>query len=184
MLERWNAEGAQRSPKTRLEIYEGGPPEEQWEDFAPQFTAMWNTMPLEDLDLGDIIITPERLRDWAERRQLTGEVLYTVLTREPDGTMSGVTEISWAPYRPTMLHQEFTGVQPNARGRGLGKWIKAAMLLHLRKMYPDLEWVVTGNARSNGPMLKINRTMGFKPYRTQVEYQMTRAELESKIRSL
>lgn len=182
MLERWSAEGAGRSPHTRLEIYDGGPPEAMWADFAPQFTEMFNTMPLEDLDLGDIIITPERLRDWAERRQMSGEILYTVLTREPDGAMSAVTEITWAPYRPRIVHQEFTGVRADARGRGLGKWVKAAMLLHLRDLHPDLEWVVTDNAHSNGPMLKINRTMGFKPYREHVEYQMTRAELEARIR--
>lgn len=184
MLERWNEEGARRSPNTALEVYDGGPPESMWADFAPQFTSMFNTMPLENLDLGDIIITPERLRDWADRRKQSGEVLYTVLTREPDGEMSAVTEILWAPHRRTILHQEFTGVRPDARGRGLGKWIKAAMLLHLRAIYPDLEWVVTDNAHSNGPMLKINRTMGFKPYREQVEYQMTRSELEARIRSL
>lgn len=184
MLERWSAEGAQRSPQTRMEVYDGGPPESMWEEFGPQFTAMWNTMPLEELDLGDTIITPQRLRDWAERRKFSGEVLYTILTREPDGTISGVTEMTWAPHRPKILHQEFTGVYAGARGRGIGKWIKAAMLLHLREIYPNLEWVVTDNAHSNGPMLNINRTMGFKPYRTQVEYQMTRAELESRIRSL
>lgn len=184
MLKRWTIEGAQRSPQTQLEIYDGGPPESIWPDYAPQFTAMWNTMPLENLDLGDYIITPDRLRDWSERRKLSGAILYTVLTREPEGTISGVTEITWKPYSPTMVYQEFTGVRADAQGRGLGKWIKAAMLLHLREIYPDLEWVVTENAQSNGPMLKINRTMGFKAYRTQVEYQMTRAELESRIRSL
>jgi hypothetical protein len=30
-------------------------------------------------------------------------------------------------------------------------------------------------------MLKINRTMGFKPYRTAIEYQMPRERLEARI---
>ena len=184
MLERWSEEGAKRSPETKLEIYDGGVPEEQWADFAPQFSTLFNDIPLDDLDLGEIVFSPEMLREYAERRKLAGEVAYSVLSREPDGVISGVTETLWAPYRPKLLAQEFTGVRPDARGRGIGKWIKAAMLLHMREIYPELAWVVTDNARSNGPMLKINRTMGFKPYYEQTEYQMTRAELESRIRSL
>jgi hypothetical protein len=43
---------------------------------------------------------------------------------------------------------------------------------------------VTENAESNGPMLKINRAMGFKTYRTGIEYQITRPQLESRIRSV
>jgi GNAT superfamily N-acetyltransferase len=184
MLERWTQEGAQRSVQTRLEIYDGRLPDAMLRDFAPQLTALLNTIPLESLDIGTIVVTPERIKDWYERQALSGEVMHTVLTREPEGLISGMTDISWAPYRRSLLYQQFTGVRPDARGRGLGKWIKAAMLLHIRETYPDAQWVVTDNAHSNGPMLTINRAIGFKPYRTRVEYQMTRQQLESRIRSL
>ena len=49
------------------------------------------------------------------------------------------------------------------------------------ELYPDARWIVTENAHSNGPMLNINRTMGFKAYRTAVEYQMTREQLEARL---
>ena len=183
MVERWVAEGKSRSPRTRLEIYDGPIPEEMWPEFTPQLSAMLNTIPFEELDHGEIVITPERMRDWYERNALSEETQHTVLTREPDGVISGITDVTWAPYRRSLIYQRFTGVRPDARGRGLGKWIKAAMLLHLRELYPDARWVSTGNARSNGPMLKINRTLGFKAYKTDVEYQMDRAQLESRIGS-
>ena len=181
MLERWAAEGARRSPQTRLEIYDGELPDEMLADFAPQLTSLLNTMPFESLDIGDIIVTPERIRDWNERQALVGEVQHTVMTREPDGVISGMTDITWAPYRRTLIYQMFTGVRPDARGRGLGKWIKAAMALHIRELYPEVRVIVTENAHSNGPMLKINRTMGFQPYRTAVEYQMTREQLGARL---
>jgi len=181
MLERWAAEGARRSPQTRLEIYDGELPDEMLADFAPQLTSLLNTMPFESLDIGDIIVTPERIRDWNERQALVGEVQHTVMTREPDGVISGMTDITWAPYRRTLIYQMFTGVRPDARGRGLGKWIKAAMVLHIRELYPEVRVIVTENAHSNGPMLKINRTMGFQPYRTAVEYQMTREQLGARL---
>jgi GNAT superfamily N-acetyltransferase len=182
MLERWVAEGEARSPKTKLEIYDGPLPEEMRADYAPQLSSMLNTIPFEALDHGEIVITPERMREWYARMEIGGEKLHTVMTREPDGVVSGVTDTNWAPYRPANIHQQFTGVRPDARGRGLGKWIKAAMLLHLRKVYPDAEYVVTDNAGSNAPMLQINRMMGFKPYRTGTDYQITRDRLAERLR--
>ena len=184
MVERWVAEGQQRSPQTRLHIYDGPIPEEVRPELAPQLSAILNTIPFEDLDHGEIVVTPETMQEWYDRNALSEETQHTVLTREPDGVISGITDITWAPYRRSLIYQQFTGVRPDARGRGLGKWIKAAMLLRVRKLYPDAAWIATGNAHSNGPMLKINRTLGFKAYKTAVEYQLSREGLETRIRSL
>jgi mycothiol synthase len=183
MMERWVEEGARRSPDTRLEIYDGGLPEEMWPEFARQRTELLNTMPFEDLDIGQIVVTPERIRFYHERAAAMQVVAHDVLTREPDGVISGMTDVAWAPYRRTHIEQQFTGVRREARGRGLGKWIKAAMVLHVRELYPDAEWITTGNAGSNAPMLKINRAMGFKAYRTGVDYQITRDKLAERIRA-
>ena len=184
MLERWVAEGAARSRQTKLEIIDGQLPEEMWADYAPQFSAMLNTIPFEALDHGEIVVTPARMREWYQRMELSGEVTHTIITREPDGVIYGITDVNWAPHRPAIIHQLFTGVRPDARGRGLGKWIKAAMLLHLRELYPDAEWVATDNAGSNAPMLKINRTLGFKAYRQGTEYQITRDDLAERLTRL
>jgi GNAT superfamily N-acetyltransferase len=180
-MRRWVEDGERRSPNTKLEVYDGPLPEELWPEFARQRTALLNTMPFDDLDIGQIIVTPERIREYQERAALMGIVEHEVLTREPDGTISAMTDVEWAPYRRTLLEQQFTGVRPDARGRGLGKWIKAAMVLHLHELYPDAEAITTGNAGSNAPMLKINRAMGFKAYRTAVDYQVSRERLEERI---
>ena len=184
MLERWVREGQERSPQTRLEIYDDGLPEELWPDFAVQRSTLLNMIPSDDLDVGKIIITPEKIREWHEKAKRMGVVEHEVLTREADGTISGMTDVEWTPYGRKLIQQQFTGVLPSARGRGVGKWIKAAMLLHIHELYPDAQWVSTENAQSNGPMLAINRAMGFMPYRRSVEYQMSRALLEEKIKTL
>lgn len=184
MLERWVKEGQVRSPRATLEIHDGPLPETMWADFAPQLTTMLNTMPWEGLEHGDIVVTPEQLKYFYERLEAGQEIHHTILTREPDGTMSSVTDVTWAPYRSTIVHQQFTGVLPSARGRGLGKWIKAAMLLHLRELYPGIQWLATGNASSNAPMLAINKKIGFRQYRAGREYQMTRDQVAARIRSL
>ncbi|HKC18055.1 MAG TPA: GNAT family N-acetyltransferase [Candidatus Dormibacteraeota bacterium] len=184
LMERWVREGEERSPHTRLEIYDGGVPAELMEDFAVQRSTMLNTIPFDDLDVGKIVITPDKVREWQAKARLMGVVEYNVLTREPDGTISGMTDVEWTPYGSTLIQQQFTGVLPSARGRGIGKWIKAAMVLHMRERHPDARWITTENANSNAAMLKINRAMGFKPYRPSIEYQMSREQLGAKIRTL
>lgn len=183
MVERWVDDGPRRSPGTRLEIFDGPVPEEARAAFSIQLSVMLNTIPMEALDHGEIVVTPDTMRDHYERFKLGHEVQHTVLTREPDGTISGITEVSWAPYRSAFIEQLFTGVRPDARGRGLGKWIKAAMLLHIRDLYPGTLWIGTGNAGSNAPMLKINRALGFKPYRRGTAYQISRDRLAERLKT-
>ena len=184
MVERWAAEGPARSPQTKLEIYDGKIPESKWEEFAPQYSALINTIPFEEMEHGEIKITPEMLREWYTQMEMRGDLQHTVVAREPDGSISGITDIDWAPYRRTIIHQQLTGVDPKARGRGLGKWIKAAMLLRIRELYPDAQWIATENAGSNAPMLKINRDLGFKQYRIGIEYQLSREQLGARLKEL
>jgi GNAT superfamily N-acetyltransferase len=177
MLQRWVDDGPVKSPATRLEVYDGHLPAEMWEDYCPQLSALLNTMPWDDLDHGDIVVTPAQLADWHVRLDEQGGTENTMLTREPDGTISGITDMTFAPYKPEFIEQGFTGVRADARGRGLGKWLKAAMLLHVRDIYPDLQTVITGNASSNEPMLAINKKMGFKEHRAGNDYQITLEKL-------
>jgi len=109
---------------------------------------------------------------------------HTVLTREPDGSISGITDVSFTPHLPTLIEQMFTGVRPAARGRGLGKWIKAAMLEKIRAEHPQAEWMITGNAESNGPMLSINHRLGFKEFRAGAVYQVSRERLAEVVAGL
>jgi mycothiol synthase len=140
--------------------------------------------PYEGLEHGNEIVTTDQMREWFARQDLRGQRQHTVIARDPGGVIVGLTDTDWAPYRATIIHQQLTAVRPEARGRGLGKWVKAAMLLHLREIYPDAKWVATDNAGSNAPMLKINRELGFKPFLMGTEYQMSRDQLAERIKSL
>jgi GNAT superfamily N-acetyltransferase len=184
MMRRWVEDGRKRSPDTKFESYDGRLPESMLDDYCPQLSSLLNTMPFEDLDHGEIVETPAMLKEWFARMDMAGEAGHWMLTREPNGLISGITDMYYAPYRPTIVHQGFTGVRPEARGRGLGKWLKAAMAIHLHELYPDAVWFTTDNARSNAPMLAINTKMGFKTYRVGSEYQITRDQLASRFREL
>jgi GNAT superfamily N-acetyltransferase len=184
MLRRWVDEGCKRSPDTKLEVYDGRLPESMWEDYSPQLSSMLNTMPFEDLDHGEIVVTPAVMAEWFARMDIAGRVGHWMLTREPDGVISGITDMVYASFSPTIVQQGFTGVRPDARGRGIGKWLKAAMAIHMRELYPNAKWFTTDNVGSNAPMLAINKRMGFKEYRAGTDYQITRERLEARFREL
>ena len=112
-----------------------------------------------------------------------GRSWITFITMEPSGEISGLTEMRHNPNRKTMISQLLTGVQENHRGRGLGKWLKASMLLKIRETFPEVKTITTGNATSNAPMLSINNRLGFKLYKETVGAQITLEQLGKYLQS-
>ena len=184
MVARWIDEGATRNPGTSLEIYDGRLPESMWEDYSKQFSRVINTIPFENLDHGEEVVTPAMMAEWYERMERMGESMHEMLVRDPDGTLVALTGVQWSAHTPELLDQQFTGVAPEARGRGLGKWIKAAMLEHVRRLHPEARYVSTWNAGSNAAMLGINHALGFRLHREGGVYQMGRDALAAKVASL
>lgn len=180
MVERWTRDGQAASPGTRLELYEGRVPEERMDEFCATMTRLVNLIPFEDLDHGDLVSTPERQREWYEQLDAVGGLHHVVVSREPDGSISGETDVLKFPYETGLVWQLLTAVDPAARGRGLGKWLKAAMLLHVRRAHPDTTWVMTENAGSNAPMLAINHQLGFRKWKSMTSYQVSRDTLASR----
>lgn len=173
MVEAWVREGEANTGGTRLELYEPRLPDSMLDEFCPAYTEMLNTTTFEDLDHGEEIYTPEMMRDQYALSKRLGDIRHIALTREPDGTISGMTEVIQRPYLPDRVHQELTAVHTRYQGRGLGKWLKAAMLLLVRETYPEVRLVVTENAGSNAPMLAINRRLGFRQHRSHAGYQVS-----------
>ena len=89
-----------------------------------------------------------------------------------------MTDITYRPERETIVSQNLTGVREKYRGKGLGKWLKAAMLYKIKEEFPKAKIISTGNANSNAPMLAINEKMGFKLHKEGVNGQLKVEDLE------
>ncbi len=181
IVRRWVEEGERRNPSTRLSLYEERVPAELLPKFCAALTAMANTAPFEELDHGDEDFTPEIAEEQYERLALVRGATHVYITEEPDGELSGLTMVFYLPFEEDRIRQAFTGVATAHQGRGLGKWMKAAMLEYVRDKYPVAAWVITGNAYSNEPMLEINHKLGFRPYRGSTTYQISKQKLEDAV---
>jgi len=132
-----------------------------------------NTAPREELDVEDTESTPERLRQveaTLAQRQMERWTMYA--RHVESGELAGYTEVLWNPNQPDLLLQDDTAVDPRFRNRGLGRWLKAAMLKKVLRDRPTVKRVRTGNAGSNAPMLRINRELGFKLYKSIAVWQV------------
>lgn len=183
-IEGWASQGRAKSSDSELLLYEHRVPEDVMADYCPVISEVLMTMPFENLDHGDIVITPDLLMQWYKQMDETGDSHHSYMTRQPDGDISSMTDVFWSPHTPTMVHQGFTGVKPQYRGRGLGKWIKAAMLLYLRDKYEDIHWIVTDNAGTNKWMLDINEELGFTQYKPSSAYQIAIDDLKAHLTKL
>ncbi|HLF70307.1 MAG TPA: hypothetical protein VI541_05065 [Actinomycetota bacterium] len=180
-VQRWLDEGLARNPGISLELFPTDVPDELLDAYLPVLTEINNDMPDEEMETGEDILdrqTWEILRDWLANREARHP---TVLTLEPDGEVSALTDVMFEKAVPHAIHQWATGVRKHHRGRGLGKLVKAKMLLYLREQCPEALYVKTENARSNDAMLHINIAMGFRFHREHVAYQMKTAELDESL---
>lgn len=173
-IERWRAALAERSPGTKMEFYTDPLNDDLLPEYCAARTEMMNLMPWDDLEHGDIVITPEDERELYERMKISNSERHTIFTREPDGRITSITDVVWRPHRPGIIEQWFTGVHPDARGRGLGKAIKAEMIHLMNERYSSLKWIGTGNAATNDSMLAINNRLGFKEHKRYSAFQIDR----------
>jgi len=163
LINHWCDQGPQRAPGVTLERF-NEVPEKDLKQFVKLYTETWNQAPLEDV-APEFITTPESRRNMERYFKGQNHTWTTIVSREPDGTISGLTETWHSSNTDFFIEQGLTGVSEEYRGRGLGKWLKAEMIKYIVRNYPQARVIGTENADSNIPMLSINEHIGFNQYR-------------------
>ncbi|MDE0162782.1 MAG: hypothetical protein OXL98_13715 [Acidimicrobiaceae bacterium] len=137
-------------------------PEDRIDALVATANAM-NDAPTDDLEIADTVVDAAMARAEIEARAARGLEYHGVLAVTADGEAAGATDVFVNRHRPAASWQWSTVVMPAHRGRGIGRWMKAAMWQRLRRTEPEVTALQTGNAASNAHMLAINSEMGFVP---------------------
>lgn len=171
LMRSWVERAQERASDYELVYYESPIPNEILEQFC-ELNRVMNTAPHEDIEMEDEVLTPEDWRDIeAHFVEAKNQLHNLIAVHKPTGQFAGYTQILTQDLQPDLAWQEDTGVDPAHRNRGLGRWLKAAMILRIVDEYPAVQRVDTHNAGSNEPMLNINIAMGFKPIHTAYAWQ-------------
>lgn len=178
-VRRWIDEGPERAKGYSLLAIDGPYPDDLVQEIIDVEHVM-NTAPRDDLDMEDRIMTVEQVREMERSFFAKGSERWELLTRhDATSALVGWTEVGWLPHQPKTVWQWGTGVRPEHRGHALGKWLKAAMIERILDARPYAEDIRTHNADSNDPMLGINHALGFKPYRTDINWQVSVARIKA-----
>lgn len=165
-------DAARRADEFDLLFWTGPYPEEHIEAIAELHNVI-NHQPRGTLEAKDIHFTPDHVRVIEHQAFANGAERWSLYAKEKTtGKFAGFTQVYWHPNRPTLLQQSFTGVFPEYRNRGLGRWLKIAMLEKVITQRSHIRFVRTDNANSNAAILRINTLLGFKNYSASTTWQV------------
>jgi RimJ/RimL family protein N-acetyltransferase len=164
LVDKWLQRGRTKHWDTKIEFFRECP-ENDIEEFSRVYTEIINQRPTGSIEQ-ELITTPESRRIEERNLKKRGIEWYTMISREHDGRISGLTDIMYNPEEPHRVNQYFTGVSVKYRRRGLAKRLKAEMLAVIKNKFPDVEYITTSTARTNRPMRSINKELGFQPTKT------------------
>lgn len=159
-------------PGYRLVSWDGMVPDALAGTFTAVRRAM-DDMPVGDTDYGTVTWDIDRVRAAAHAVEKRGDLLHTVVAiDDSDGSIVGFTELV-VPGDGTGDGQHYsTGVLPEHRGRGLGRWMKAESIRRARERHPALDGLLTDTADTNPYMRGINDALGYAPTHTALQYQL------------
>jgi len=138
-------------------------PEDEIEEYVKMENDFHKSVPMEDLDYEPQTVTAEELRQKMiafKEKNLERPVVWAKHRKTKE--FAGYTDVFVILKRPFRIDQVSTGVLNKYRRNGIGRAIKAEMILKLTELHPKAEYIITGNAKTNKSMLNINREMGFK----------------------
>jgi GNAT superfamily N-acetyltransferase len=165
------------------ECYAGRVPRETLAGLLPAFTALIADIPVGSLDAPPLRLEIEAYDQWYGVMDRMAGAHHLVVLRDPEGAVIAMSEAAWDSRRPQIANQIFTAIARPWRRRGLARAVKAALMRQIRSANPGVREVRTFNADSNAPILAVNRRLGFTMLRRHVDYQITRAELDAKLRA-
>ena len=183
LLQSWVDQGPVRGQGYSVRVGEGDWPEELFGDIAHLFHVLERDMP-RSATFEPREWNAELVRELHDHYAPGVDALTVFVSEDATGATVGMTDMIRRKTDPTTWIVTTTVVDPDHRGRSLGKWIKGLINLAALDRWEGGIYTETGNAFTNEPMLAINHAMGFTHELTMTDCLLTvdqaRTYLESK----
>jgi len=171
-MQAWARQGEARAGGFQLQFFEGVPPDEWMDSYCKMMTHIMETQPSGTIQFPFQVITAPLVIAMFKMDEDAGRRFWTLAAVEQASRrIVGYTEVVFHPALPQLVYQGGTCVFTEFRNRGLGRWLKASMVLRLVEEVGLARWVITSNADVNASMLKINQEMGFQPAEANAFWQ-------------
>lgn len=95
--------------------------------------------------------------DWVDAPGFLPDGFFVAIDR--DGRWLGMSNLQESLGDKSFIWQGFTGVRPDARGKGIAMALKLRTVIRAQQL--GVDHIKTWNDQSNRPMLAINEAMGF-----------------------
>jgi GNAT superfamily N-acetyltransferase len=140
-----------------------GPCPDEWVEGRVQVGRSMST----DRPQGELDVEPEswdagRLRQFERVVAAMDRATVAVGAVAPDGALVGFSEVGIPRATPTVAYQFDTVVTAAHRGHRLGLLLKVANVRAVKERFPSVRRIVTINAVSNEPMIRVNERVGFR----------------------
>ncbi len=159
-IDAWLAEAPAKFPNLRIALYTELP-DDLIEEYAALYRQLWADMP-NNSTLDDVQITAEGIKSAQEAGKKSKHCAYRYVVFNENNQLIAKTYVVVNLEQPQVVEQFMTGVMEKYRGRGLSKWIKAAMFKKLVADFPELEKIETTAHPDNHPSRELSKQMGYK----------------------
>jgi len=177
LVDKWLKEIPAANPELRLEFFDGVP-EELLDEYGERLEEALRDMP-EENDSGmpvrfdrESYIGQQKWRRENNRRDIVAFLF------DRDNNLVADSDLVINLKQPKTVDQLMTMVSRDYRGRGLAKWLKAAMIRRLEEVAPRFEKISTLMREVNEPIQHINEQLGFVLNRTAREFKLPRTALK------
>lgn len=160
LLQSWVDQGPARAPGYSIQLMEVWP-DEMFADIAYLFHVLERDMPMSP-DFEPREWNADRVRELQDHYADGVDAISVLAIHDESGSAVGMTDMIRRKTDPTTWMVNVTMVDPEHRGKSLGKWIKGAANLAALDRWEGGVYEETGNAFINEPMLAINHAMGFE----------------------
>lgn len=161
LMRSWSEIGAERAPGYTIELFEGPVPESRLSDIAHLYHVLERDMPMSQ-DFEPREWSADRVAQEQEHYLGGADSIAALAVHEDTHTAVGMSQMIRRKSDPTTWSVTVTMVDPDHRGKSIGKWVKGTVNIAALESWEGGVYEETGNAFTNEAMLAINHAMGFE----------------------